>query len=142
MSKTLVQAVTFATTPGELFEMYLDSDKHTGATGGEARLGRGEGDSFTAWDGYISGLNLRIVPGRLIVQAWRASEFKDSDPDSILVLSFDRSPKGATVTLVHANVPDSKAKSLNSGWHEHYWKPWKAWIAARAKPKAAPKKKR
>lgn len=142
MAKTIVQTVSFAATPAELFEMYLDSDTHSRATGADARLGRGEGDSFSAWDGYIEGRNLRVVPGRLIVQAWRSSEFKDSDPDSVLVLTFAKAAKGATVTMAHANVPDGQAKALTAGWHDFYWKPWKAFLASRAKPKTTKKKKR
>jgi uncharacterized protein YndB with AHSA1/START domain len=130
--KTIVQTLTFAATPAELFEMYLDSRTHTEATGGEAQVGRDEGEPFTAWDGYIEGRNLRVVPGRLIVQSWRDGEFGDGEPDSILVLRFDKAGKGGRVTMVHTNVPDARAKALTGGWHDFYWKPWKAYLAARA----------
>lgn len=131
--KTIVQTVTFPATPAELFELYLDSRKHSESTGGQAEMGRAEGDPFTAWDGYIEGRNLRIVRDSLIVQSWRASEFRASDPDSILVLRFEKAGKGAKVTMVHTNVPDARARELTTGWHDFYWKPWKAYFAAARK---------
>src|ERR1700689_2782199 len=47
------------------------------------RLG---GKRIAAFGGQIRGRNLVIVPGKMIVQSWRASHWKAEDPDSILVL--------------------------------------------------------
>jgi hypothetical protein len=49
---SIQQSITFAgATPEALFDLYLDSKKHTAATGGVAVLGKKVGDRFTAWDG-------------------------------------------------------------------------------------------
>ena len=41
----------------------------------------------------LSGKNLLIVPNRLIVQSSRGTHWKKSDPDSILVLEFSKTPR-------------------------------------------------
>ena len=45
-------------------------------------------EAITAWDGYISGRNVELIPGERIVQTWRTSEFGVSDPDSNLEDAF------------------------------------------------------
>jgi len=95
MTKAIQQSVRFPASPKELFDIYLDSRKHSAATGGSARMSRKVGGTFTAWNEQLRGRNLVIVPNRLIVQAWRATHWKASEPDSILVLEFSKAPGGA-----------------------------------------------
>jgi activator of HSP90 ATPase len=64
----------------------------------------------------------------MIVQAWRASHWKDSDLDSILVLTFSRAAGGGKVDLVHVGVPQHDHKGVTQGWPKYYWKPWKAYL--------------
>jgi hypothetical protein len=40
MTKTIQQSVRFRASPEELFDIYLDSKKHSEATGGRARMSR------------------------------------------------------------------------------------------------------
>ena len=115
--------------------MYLDSKKHSAATGGKARMGRNAGDTFTAWNGKLQGKNLLIVPNRLVMQAWRATHWPASDPDSILVLGFSDAPGGGKVDLLHMNVPGHDHKGVTKGWYKYYWTPWKKYIAAQKKKK-------
>lgn len=135
--RTIVQDVTFDAPPRVLYELYVDSRKHSASTGGAAKLGRKEGDPFTAWDGWIVGRTLRLIPALLVVQAWRSTEWPKSVPDSVLVLAFAKAGRGGRVTLVHTNVPDAEAETLDRGWHDHYWDPWKDYLAASGRPKVA-----
>lgn len=130
MTKTIVQSVTFAAAPETLFDLYMDAEKHTASTGGKAEITRKVGTPFTAWDGYITGTNLSVVPKRLVVQSWRASDWDDGDVDSTFVLSFSWDKKKDRVDMVHANVPDHDADDLDDGWREYYWKPWRAYMRA------------
>ncbi len=121
--KTIIHKVKFKASPQEVFNLFLDSKKHSEATGAKATANRKIGGSFTAWDGYIRGKNLAIIPGRMITQAWRTSEFKNSDHDSVLVLTFEKAPGGTLMTMTHTAVPDHRAPHFNKGWRDHYWKP-------------------
>ena len=114
MKPPIEQSVKFPCSPEVLFELYMDSAKHSAATGARAQIARRAGGRFTAFDGALSGRNLLIVPNRLIVQAWRSSAFKRDDPDSILVLEFSKAPGGAKVHMVHANVPPQDHRGVNT----------------------------
>lgn len=50
------------------------------------------------------------------------------DPDSILILRFDKARGGARISLVHVNVPDHDFKGVTRGWPNFYWKPWRAYL--------------
>ena len=67
--------------PEAVYDAWLDSAAHSAMTGGEAKIRRRVGDRYSAWDGYIEGATLELVPGKRIVQFWRTSEFEASDPD-------------------------------------------------------------
>jgi activator of HSP90 ATPase len=128
--KTIVQKIVFKAPPKELFELYMDSKKHSLISGGaKAVLSRKAGGSFSVHGGYCKGKNLLLVPNKMIVQTWRASNWSKSDLDSIFILTFEKVSGGTEVTMVHADVPDKEAKHLTKGWHDHYWTPWKKYLA-------------
>ncbi len=120
--KTIVQKVKFNATPKELYDIFLDSKKHTEATGGKATASNKVGGSFKGWDGYHWGKNLALVPGRMIVQSWRNMDFKKTETDSVLILTFAKKGKGAELTMVHTVLPD-RMGNLAQGWRDFYWKP-------------------
>jgi len=124
MTPVIQQTVRFRTTPHELFEMFLDSRKHSQSTGMPARISRKIGGGFRAFDGALEGKNLLIVPGKQIVQLWRATHWKKEDW-SILILTFSKVPRGAQIDLVHVGVPAYDRKGVREGWPKYYWRPWK-----------------
>jgi len=133
MTKAIEQSVRFNASPAQLFEMYMDSKKHSAATGGAARISRKPGGKFTAWNRQLSGRNLLIVKNRMIVQSWRGTHFKASDLDSILILRFSKAPGGGQVDLTHVNVPEQDHAGVTKGWPKYYWEPWKKYLKGRAK---------
>jgi activator of HSP90 ATPase len=130
MAEAIVQSVTFKCPPEELFAMFTDSKKHSAATGAKATVSAKAGAKWKAFDGMISGTNLLVIPGRRVVQAWRASHWKDSDLDSILVVSFSATKGGGKVDIVHVGVPQHDHKGVTNGWPKYYWAPWKAYLKA------------
>ena len=129
MSKTILQTVVFKnTSPETLYGIYMDSKKHSDATGGEAKISAKEGSPFTAWDGYINGKTFQLVKGKMIVQSWRSGDFKASDPDSTFILQFEKKGADTIVHMVHANVPEQAYSGIKKGWDDYYWKPWKKYL--------------
>jgi uncharacterized protein YndB with AHSA1/START domain len=131
--RAIQQSVTFSASPEELFRIYTDSKKHSSATGSKASVSSRAGAKFTAFEGMLSGQNLIVVPGRMIVQRWRAAHWKKTELDSILILEFSRTAKGGRIDLVHVNVPDHDYVGVSRGWPKYYWKPWKAYLKKQAR---------
>ena len=109
-------------TPDEVYDAWLDSDGHSKMTGSPAHVSADVGGKFDAWDGYISGENLELEPGRRILQSWRGASYKDSDADTQIEVIFEAVEGGTKVTLTHTNVPDDQG-SHESGWSTHYFEP-------------------
>ena len=131
MTPPIRQSIVLKAPPEELFDTFLDSRKHSAATGMPAKVSRRVGAGFTAFGGALRGRNLLIVSRRMIVQAWRSRQWKASDPDSILVLCFSKARGGGRIDLVHVNVPAHDHKGVTRGWPKYYWAPWKAYLANR-----------
>ena len=72
MSKVIHQTVTLKVPPHEVYEALMDSRKHAAFTGGKAKISRAVGGKFSAYDNYIAGKNVDLVPDKKIVQDWRA----------------------------------------------------------------------
>ena len=127
MTPVIQQTVRFRTSPETLFEMYLDSEKHSQSTGMPSRIGRKIGGRFQAFDGKLEGKNLLIVPVKQIVQLWRATHWKKGDW-SILILTFSKVAGGAEIDLVHVGVPAYDHKGVQAGWSKYYWRPWRRFL--------------
>jgi len=116
-------------TPQQVYEAWLDSVAHSEMTGGEAEMSGEIGAEVSAWDGYITGSNLELVPGERIVQSWRTSEFDDEHQDSIVTLMLEPVEEGTLLTLVHSNVPDEHRSYEEGGWESRYFEPMKVYFA-------------
>jgi len=138
MPSAFTVSATIPASPREIYDSWLDGRRHAKMTGSPARGSAGEGASFSAWDDYITGKNLKLVPGKRIVQSWRTTQFTPADPDSEIEVTLAKAPRGTKVTLRHSNVPDGH-DGYKSGWKTHYFDPMKAYFADRAKPKAQKK---
>ena len=128
MAPTIQQSVRFRTSPQALYDLYVDSKKHSRATGGPAKISGKVGGKFTAFGGQLEGKILFFLPGKQIVQLWRASHWKKEDW-SILVLNFSRVAGGAQIDLVHIGVPTYDHKGVRQGWPKYYWRPWKKFLS-------------
>jgi len=118
------QSVQFDATPNTLFDAYLSSRKHTAIVGSKVSTSKVVGKRFTAFNGMLSGRNLLIVRKRLVVQSWRSRRWKKTDADSVVILMFSKTGRGARIDLVHVNVPEHDLRGVTRGWHRYYWKPW------------------
>ena len=73
--------------------------------------------------GQIGGINLLLIPARMLVQAWRAAQGRKKDV-SFLVRKFSKAPGAWRVDLVHAGIPKYDHQGVREGWVKYYWKPF------------------
>lgn len=102
-------------------------------TGAEAEVDARVGGTFTAWDGYISGKNVELVPGKRIVQTWRTTEFTRTQADSRIEVTLRRSGESTRLTLKHSDVPADQADDYRQGWEEHYFEPMRSYFSDEAR---------
>jgi len=115
----------------DIYNAWLDSLAHSEMTGGQANISDEPGGAFSAWDGYISGRNLELVPGERIVQAWRTTKFDEDHEDSIVTITLEDRDDGALLTLSHSNVPETHLGYEQGGWHTHYFEPMIAYFSGK-----------
>ncbi|MBI3509868.1 MAG: SRPBCC domain-containing protein [Bacteroidetes bacterium] len=119
---SIKQKVKFSVSPKEVYEALMNSKKHSAFTGTKCTIGKKEGSVYSAYDGYIVGKNLKLVPGKKIVQTWRAVDGKWPD-DHYSEITFDlkSSGKGTELTFSQKKIPIGQVAEFTQGWKEHYW---------------------
>ena len=127
--------------PAEIYDAWLDSIAHSEMTGGEAIMSDEVGAEVSAWDGYITGRILELVPGGRIVQSWRTVEFDEQIEDSIVTILLQETKDG-TLSLEHSNVPDEHKSYEEGGWQSNYFEPMVAYFGDKEEDLAEPEKRR
>lgn len=116
-------SVELNASPEKIYKMWMSSKGHSDLTGDAAVINDNVNTNFTAFNGYISGKNLELVPGKKIVQSWRTTEFEDDDPDSRLEILLEPHNKGTRLTLIHTELPHGDGEKYKLGWQEYYFEP-------------------
>jgi activator of HSP90 ATPase len=128
MKNTFTLRAEFPATPEVIYTAWLSSAGHSAMTGSPARVEPVVGGAFSAWDGYITGRTLELVPFSRIVQAWRTGEFADADPDSRLEIKLEVKGSTTQLTLTHSQIPVGQAESYKAGWEEWYFGPMREYF--------------
>ena len=53
---------TLPASPEAVYDAWLDSAKHSAMTGAEAKIVNRVGGAYSAWDGYITGKTVELIP--------------------------------------------------------------------------------
>src|SRR5262249_59441804 len=81
----------------DIYDAWLSSGGHEKITGGQkAQISAQDKAAFTLWHGYITGRNLKLEPGRRIVQSWRPPKSPPTDPDCATAVLMHAPPRGTT----------------------------------------------
>ncbi|HEY2664792.1 MAG TPA: SRPBCC domain-containing protein [Candidatus Binataceae bacterium] len=130
---TITQVAVIPATPVEVYDALVNARKHAAFTGVTATSVRRIGGRFTAWDGYISGRYLALIPGRKIAAEWTTTEWPADYPPSVIEFTFEPIKKGTRLKMIQSQVPTSQAPNYRTGWRDYYWNPLRAYFAAKAK---------
>jgi len=128
MCKPVHQEISLPATPAEVYHAYLDSREHAKFTGQGARMSTRVGGAFTCGDESITGINVDLVPGKRIVQAWRLSYWKEG-VYSLVTFSLKKKGKGTLLTLDHLAIPSDERDEIDDGWETYYWTPMRAYFS-------------
>ena len=128
MRHVIHQSVLLAAPAEDLYETYLDAKKHAAVTGSAVTISDKPGSKFSAFYGSLTGTMLAVVPKRLIVQAWRSTNFPAGAADSMLILEFVPEGKKGRINLVQIDVPEVDFRGVSDGWELYYWAPWRRYL--------------
>ena len=111
-----------------IYDALLDSKQFTSFSGAPAEINREAGGTFSMFGGLIVGRNVELVPRERIVQAWRPAAW---EPGVYSLVKFELKELGpqTRVVLDHTGFPEGHFRSLDYGWHAHYWEPLKKFVA-------------
>ncbi len=126
-TKTIKQSASFEAKPGKIFELLMDSKKHSAFTGDKASISRKTGGNFSAYGGYCSGKNIEINPNKKIVQSWRANDWP-AGHFSKATFTLAKSITGTKLSFTQSGVPEKNFDSIKKGWIDFYWSPMKNFL--------------
>lgn len=125
---TIRQECMLPASPKDVYSAWLSSKQHGAWTNDEAKISRAVGGSFFTFGGYAEGNNVELIPGQLIIQAWRADDWP-KDHYSTIKLQLLPTPTCTKLLFTQTDVPSTKVKSIAEGWKEYYWKPMKEYFS-------------
>jgi uncharacterized protein YndB with AHSA1/START domain len=133
MCKTIKQRVKFKADPETVYDLLADARKHSAITGKAAVISKKIGGAFSIGESDVTGINVDLVPGRRIVQAWRHRRFPEG-VFSMAAVTLKRTPDGGTeLVLTHRGVPKELIPETEQAWREQYWQRMKAYLDEQAR---------
>jgi uncharacterized protein YndB with AHSA1/START domain len=133
MCKTIKQRVKFKAAPPTVYDLLADSEKHTAVTGRKATISRNVGGTFSTSANDVTGINVDLVPGVRIVQAWRHRRFPEG-VFSMAAVTLKPTPDGGTeLVLTHRGVPKDLIPETEQTWRELYWSRMKSYLDREAR---------
>ena len=122
------QQVTIPASAREIYAILADAAALCALSGMGGTAGCAEGAEFTAFNGYITGRQVELVPGRRLVQAWRFPEWAPGTYSIVrLTLEADDSDAQSTVLTVDQDGYPEGADTLgcHQTWHDHLDEGWR-----------------
>jgi uncharacterized protein YndB with AHSA1/START domain len=127
--KTLQRKISIRASPHEVYEALMDTKKFITFTGDHAHINRGIGGILTAFNGYVKGKNMELIPDEKIVQEWRADEEGwPKDHFSIITIVLIPAEEGTQLDFIQDKLPQQCAEVITKGWEDSYWEPLKKYL--------------
>jgi activator of HSP90 ATPase len=123
-TKTIKQTVEIKVAPKVVYDAFMTSKTHSKFTGAPAKISNKVGGKFSVWDGYAEGENVELIPGKKIVQTWRASDWPEGS-DSKITITFTKKGNGTKLSFIQTGVPADFFDDIKQGWTNYYWTPMK-----------------
>jgi activator of HSP90 ATPase len=112
--------VSFPAPPSRVYQSLVDAKTFAEVTGAPASGDSAEGASFSLFGGHITGRHVELVPGKRVVQAWRAKTWPEG---AYSIVRFELEAQGTGTHLVfdHEGFPAGLTEHLAGGWQSNYW---------------------
>ena len=125
MNEHIHQDIHISATPETVYALLTDHQQFGQMTGGApADIDPTAGGSFSCFGGMIVGRNIECIPGKRLVQAWRAKNWEDG-LYSIVRFELQVDGDATRIAMDHSGFPEGQKVHLDQGWHANYWEPMK-----------------
>lgn len=123
--KTISMTEKFSCRAKDLFEILMDENRWKGFSQSNAKISKEVGGQISIFDGSVTGTNLELQNGSLIVQKWRFGSWPDGI-DSTVRLTLEEPEPGLTVVkLTHSDIPEEDryenatvVENTERGWQD------------------------
>ena len=122
------QEVTIQASPSRVYDALIDAKQFGEVTGAPADIAPQAGGAFSMFGGHITGRTVELVPGKRIVQAWRATDWEDG---LYSIVRFELAEQGGStgLTFDQSGYPEAAHGELDPGWHKMYWEPLRKYLS-------------
>ena len=125
-NKRFEQEIIIKGTPHEIYEVFMDSKKHSKLTESKATVSRKVGGKFSIYEGILTGKNVELIQDKKIVQTWRSDgENWSKGYYSKITLILEPVDEGTLIKFKHEDIPEEAYESVKEGWNTYYWEPLK-----------------
>src|SRR4249920_722310 len=121
MCKTIKQKVRFSAAPKTIYGLLADSRRRSALTGRKAAISPKVGGAFSTDNGKVTGVNVDLVPGKRLVQAWRRNDFPEGVYSMAAITLAPSATGGTELVLTHRGVPKHLIPETEQYWRELYW---------------------
>jgi activator of HSP90 ATPase len=108
--------------PAQVYDVLVDAAALSALCGKSGEAGRAEGDAFTAFDGFVVGRQVELVPAVRLVQAWRFPAW-DAGTYSIVQFSLGAEQGGTRLVIDQHGEPADWHDHLEANWPTFYLTP-------------------
>ncbi|KAI4371961.1 hypothetical protein MLD38_010250 [Melastoma candidum] len=123
--KTIKLSEKFSCRARDLWEIMMDESRWKGFTQSNARISREVGGEIMVFDGSVTGSNVELQEGKLIVQKWRFGSWPDGFVSTVKLVFEEPEPGVTVVRLTHSDIPEEDrygnatvAENTERGWRD------------------------
>ncbi|CAI9287858.1 unnamed protein product [Lactuca saligna] len=123
--KTIKLTEKFSCRAKDMFEILMDDNRWKGFTQSNARISKEVGGEISIFDGSVTGTNLELQEGKLIVQKWRFGSWPDGIHSTVRLVLEEPEPGVTVVKLTQTDVPDEDrygnstvVENTERGWRD------------------------
>ncbi|KAG8648826.1 hypothetical protein MANES_08G042800v8 [Manihot esculenta] len=104
--KTISLTEKFSCRARDMYEILMDENRWKGFTQSNAKISKEVGGEFSIFDGSVTGTNVDLQDGKLIVQKWRFGSWPDGIVSTVRLTLDEPEPGFTVVKLLHTDIPE------------------------------------
>ncbi|KAJ0792011.1 putative activator of Hsp90 ATPase 1, START-like domain superfamily, activator of Hsp90 ATPase, Aha1 [Helianthus annuus] len=123
--KTIKLTEKFSCRAVNMYEILMDENRWKGFTQSNAKISKEVGGEISFFDGSVTGTNVELQEGKLIVQKWRFGSWPDGIYSTVRLVLEEPEPGVTVVKLTQTDVPEEDrygnstvVENTERGWRD------------------------